>query len=173
MRSILSRYATPLTTGLFVISLVSGVALFFHVGMATFHSMHEWLSMVLILPFVLHIWKNWRAFITYFKRPAMGIALAASLVAGLAFAWPSLTADTSGAPTGRPEFAAIRAMQDAPIAAVAPVFGQDGEGLAARLREQGFTVASIDESINAIAEASGKETGEILALLPMAQRPAE
>jgi hypothetical protein len=62
MPSILSRYATPLITGLFIVSLVSGVALFFHLGSAWFHSMHEWLSMVLILPFVLHIWKNWRAF---------------------------------------------------------------------------------------------------------------
>ena len=60
MKSILYRYATPFTTGLFLVSLVSGVALFFHVGPAAFHGMHEWLSMVLILPFVLHMWRNWR-----------------------------------------------------------------------------------------------------------------
>ena len=71
MRTTLLRYATPLITGLFLVSLVSGIALFFHVGSAYFHSMHEWLSMVLIAPFILHIWKNWRAFLNYFKRSAM------------------------------------------------------------------------------------------------------
>ena len=67
MSKILSKYATPFTTGLFLVSLISGIALFFHFGPSAFHGMHEWLSMVLILPFVLHIWKNWRPFVCYFK----------------------------------------------------------------------------------------------------------
>ncbi|MFZ2099124.1 MAG: hypothetical protein WAU86_01000, partial [Oricola sp.] len=60
------------------------------------------------------------------------------------------------------------AMQDAPIAAVAPVFGQDGEGFAERLRANGYTVVSTDQSISAVAEASGKSATEILAMLPAA-----
>lgn len=164
MPSLLARYATPLTTGLFVVSLVSGVGLFFHVGSAYFHSMHEWLSLVLIVPFVLHVWKNWRSFKSYFKRPAMTIALAASLVASVAFAWPSLTASSDGR-GGRPEFALLRAMQTAPISAVAPLFGQDGNGLAEKLRTQGYTVASTDDTLNGIAAASGKSAGDIAAVL--------
>lgn len=164
MPSLLARYATPFTTGLFVVSLVSGVALFFHIGSAYFHSMHEWLSLVLIAPFVLHIWKNWRAFKTYFKRPAMMIALVASLVAGIAFAWPSLT-DTSEGRGGRPEFALLRAVQTAPISAVAPLFGQDGNGLAENLRARGYTVASTDDTLNGIAEASGKSASDIAGVL--------
>lgn len=171
MPPLLSRYATPLITGLFVVSLVSGVALFFHFGSAYFHSMHEWLSMVLIVPFVLHLWKNWRPFSNYFKRPAMAVALTASLAAGIAFAVPVMTAGTASG--GRPEFAAIRAMQNAPIATVAPVFGQDGDSLADRLRAEGFTVASADDTINAIAKASGKDTREIFALLSAAGQPSE
>lgn len=60
MKPLLLRYATPFISGLFLVSLISGIALFFHLGNATFRGMHEWLSMVLILPFVLHLWKNWR-----------------------------------------------------------------------------------------------------------------
>ncbi|WP_223476279.1 DUF4405 domain-containing protein [Oricola indica] len=164
MPSLLARYATPFTTGLFVVSLVSGVALFFHIGSAYFHSMHEWLSLVLIAPFVLHIWKNWRAFKTYFKRPAMTIALVASLVAGVAFAWPSLTGTSEGR-GGRPEFALLRAVQTAPISAVAPLFGQDGNGLAENLRARGYTVASTDDTLNGIAEASGKSASDIAGVL--------
>lgn len=62
MTGFLRRYATPFITSLFLVSLVSGIALFFHVGAGWFHEMHEWLSMVLILPFFLHVWKNWRPF---------------------------------------------------------------------------------------------------------------
>lgn len=168
MPSILSRYATPLTTGLFVVSLVSGVALFFHFGSAYFHSMHEWLSMVLIAPFVLHIWKNWRAFITYFKRPAMSMALVASLAASMVFVVPVLTA-TGPVRSGPPELAAVRAMQNAPIAVVAPVFGHDAESLASMLREKGFEITSTDQSINDVAEASGKSAREIMVSLPAAR----
>lgn len=32
MKTILHRYAAPFLTGLFVVSLVSGIALFFHVA---------------------------------------------------------------------------------------------------------------------------------------------
>jgi hypothetical protein len=46
MTDFLNRYATPFITGLFLVSLISGIALFFHVGGALFHGMHEWLSMV-------------------------------------------------------------------------------------------------------------------------------
>lgn len=58
MKDIANRYATPLTTGLFAVSAISGVALFFHLGSAYFHGMHEWLSMALLIPFGVHVWKN-------------------------------------------------------------------------------------------------------------------
>ena len=50
MPPVLYRYATPLITGLFLVSLISGLALFLHIGPGGLHPMHEWLSLVLILP---------------------------------------------------------------------------------------------------------------------------
>ena len=168
MPTILSRYATPLITGLFLISLISGVALFFHYGSAYFRSMHEWLSMVLIAPFVLHIWKNWRSFLNYFKRPAMGLALAASLAASAYFVVPVMTGTTTGPSGGggRPDLAILRAVQSAPISAVAPVFGHDAEGFSEALRAKGFKVESADQSLEQVAQASGKSTRDIMGALP-------
>ncbi len=168
MPSFLSRYATPLTTGLFLVSLVSGVALFFHYGSAYFHSMHEWLSMVLIAPFVLHIWKNWRSFINYFKRPAMAFSLVASLAVSLFFVVPVWNA-AGGTGGGRPDMAVLRAVQSAPITAVAPIFGHDAEGFAEALRAKGFSVESPEQSLNDVAEASGKSAREIMVSLPAAR----
>jgi hypothetical protein len=52
------------------------------------------------------------------------------------------------------------------LSVLAPLYGQDGNGLAERLRERGYTVASTDMSLNAVAEASGKSPREILVDLP-------
>lgn len=101
MPNLLSRYATPLTTGLFLVSLISGIALFFHYGTAAFREMHEWLSMVLILPFVLHVWKNWRPFLAYFKRLPMALSL-------VCVSWPASPSPGRRSPEPRPVQPAIR-----------------------------------------------------------------
>lgn len=164
MSAFLARYATPLTTGLFLVSLISGIALFFHVGTATFHGMHEWLSMVLILPFVLHVWKNWRPFLSYFKRLPMAIALALSIVAGLAFAWPSITGSTSGA-GGNPAFAMINVVAAGTPGQVAPLLGKTEAEVVDALKQGGFTAADGAKPLAEIATASGKDTMELMATL--------
>ena len=161
MNATLQKYATPLTTGLFLISLISGVALFFHLGSNYFRGMHEWLSMVLAVPFALHIWKNWRAFITYFKRPPMMIALAASLAGALAFAIPAMTSTESRG--GNPMFALAQAIEASSVSEAAPIFGHTSETLTASLTEAGYKVASADQTLTEVAAASGKTGRDIVA----------
>ncbi|HMQ58247.1 MAG TPA: DUF4405 domain-containing protein [Rhizobiaceae bacterium] len=163
MPPILHRYATPLTTGLFLVSLVSGVALFFHFGSAFFHGMHEWLSMVLIVPFALHIWRNWRAFASYFKRPPMAVGLAVSTVAALVFVWPQIAGGGGGGGMP-PQRAAIQAIQNGTVAQVAPLFGHTPESLSEKLKAGGFTVASPDDTLGAIASTSKRNAMEAIAL---------
>ncbi|MFZ1772452.1 MAG: DUF4405 domain-containing protein [Rhizobiaceae bacterium] len=169
MHKILSRYATPLTTSLFLVSLISGIALFFHWQGAAFRGMHEWLSMLLIVPFGLHIWKNWRAFLTYFKRPAMAFSLVLGLAGGLAFAWPALTS-TQAASGGNPIRAIGAALEKSQLKIVAPVFGHDGASLAAVLTAKGYTVASVDQTLEDIAKASGKGGMDIVGAVAAARK---
>ena len=70
---------------------MSGAALFFHVGQGVFHGMHEWLSMLLLAPFALHVWKNWGAMLGYVRRRTLLAPLALTLIAALAFALPAMT----------------------------------------------------------------------------------
>lgn len=170
MPAFLARYATPLTTGLFIVSLVSGIALFFHWGGAAFHGMHEWLSMVLIAPFVLHVWKNWRPFLSYFKRLPMAIALGASLAASLAFAWPAITGSASSA-GGNPQFAVINKVMASTPAKVAPIYDQTTESLVALLKEKGFAAAEADKPLTEIAAASGKQTMDLAVSLASIRKP--
>ncbi|MFD2172666.1 DUF4405 domain-containing protein [Rhodobacter lacus] len=160
MNAVLSRYATPFITGLFLVSLVSGVALFFHVGQASFHEMHEVLSMVLIAPFVLHAWKNWRSIANYLKRAPMWIGLAVSLAVAVPFAIPS-----GGGRSGPPQFALAMKVMQGSVTDVAPIFGTDGAGLAAKLTAAGFTVADPSESLTAVAEGSGASVEALAAAL--------
>ena len=169
MKNWLLRYATPLTTGLFLISLISGIALFFGIAQGTFHSMHEWLSMVLIVPFVLHLWRNWTPLVNYFKRSAMPIALAFSVIMAVAFVvWPA--GAEGGARQGPPQFAFASAVIAASPAEVAPVFGVTTDKLVADLKAQGFTSADADTALTDIATASGKSPMELYTLL-MAEKP--
>src|SRR5882757_6233868 len=97
---LIERYATPLTTGLFVVSAVSGTALFFHTSQGVFHEMHEWLSMILLLPFAMHLWKNWRPLLSYATRGTLILPL----VAALAVAVPFAIGGMSGGKGGNPAF---------------------------------------------------------------------
>lgn len=156
--NLVMRYATPFITGLFVISLVSGIALFFHVGQAYFREMHEWLSMVLILPFVLHLARNWRPFLAYFKRMPMITALAICLVSGGYYAWQG----AQGGAGGNPAMALVGALQASALTTLAPVFGHTPESMTSALADRGYKVESPDKTITEIAAASGKDRFEII-----------
>lgn len=151
MSSLLHRYATPFTTGLFLVSLISGLALFLHVGPRGFHSMHEMLSLLLILPFGLHLWRNWRPMVSYFKRGPMVIALAASAAMAALFLIPS--GDTTAG--GPPPLRLANAVMAQPLAQVAPALGLSLSEAEARLVAAGFTPGT--GSLSAIAAAAGKD----------------
>lgn len=158
MPRFLSRYATPSITALFLISLISGVALFLHVGTGTFHAMHEWLSLALIVPFVLHLWKNWRPMTAYFRGAPMATALVLSAVAALPFAWPSAGREQAGGP---PQFALAHEMMTHSPLEVAPALGTTPEDLVARLGASGFTVAGPDQVLTDVAAASGRTEADL------------
>ena len=166
MPAFVSRYAPPLITGLFMVSLVSGIALFFHVGGATFHGMHEWLSMVLIVPFIAHIWKNWRPFLNYFKRWPMAIALALSVAVSIPFAIPS----SSGSTGGNPLVAVAGAVQNAPVTAVAALYGKTPEDMMDALESQGLTVTSPDQTLLEVASANDKSGRDVIFALAQVKR---
>lgn len=160
MSAFFARYATPFTTGFFIISLVSGLALFFHLGTAYFREMHEILSLVLVLPFVLHVWKNWRAFLTYFKRPPMAIALGLSLAAALAFAAPAMMSTQSGGVS--PQMAVFQMIENGKVEAIAGLIGTTPDVLSAKLGEAGFPVTTPQQTLADVAESAGKSVRDIL-----------
>ncbi len=157
MKSFLNRYATPLTLGLFAVSGISGIALFFHVSQGVFHGMHEWLSMVLLAPFAFHLWKNWGAMMGYVRRRALLIPLAATLIAAAAFAIPSLTQAERGSP-----FKAVQLMIKTPLKDLAPVLKTSPDALQAALQQRGYKIASSNDTLDSVAASSGVPAMKLL-----------
>lgn len=157
-----SRYATPFITGLFLVSLISGAALFFHVGPGGFHGVHEWLSMLLILPFVLHLWKNWRPMTGYFRHAPMAVALVASTIAAAAFLIPTGQTTTAGGP---PQFRLAHLVLTQPLQEVTPAVGLTPEALTDRLTAAGLAVTDSTQPLTEIAAALGKSEADLVALL--------
>lgn len=156
------RYATPFITGFFLVSLVTGIALFFHTGPQAFRGMHEWLSMVLVLPFALHIWKNWRPMVSYFRHAPMVVALALTAVASVPFFLP---ASEGNAASGPPAFRFAATALHNPADKVAPLLGTDTAALTAQMTEAGYRFATPDQPLDEVAKASGKDGNALMALL--------
>ncbi len=163
MKDALFRYATPAMTSLFVISLISGVIIFFHIGPNWLHGVHEWLSLLLIVPFALHMWRNWRPFVNYFKRAAMPISLAVGVAAVAAFG--IVPAGAEGERSGPPQFALAATMVASTPAAVAPVLGVSPDVLVEKLKAAGFTNADAASPMKTMAEAAGKKPADVYQVL--------
>lgn len=163
MKDALFRYATPAMTSLFVISLISGVIIFFHIGPAWLHGVHEWLSMLLIVPFVLHMWRNWRPFVNYFKRAAMPISLAVGVAAVAAFG--IVPAGAEGERSGPPQFALAATMVASTPAVVAPVLGVSPDVLVEKLKAAGFDTADASTPMKAMADSAGKKSADVYNVL--------
>lgn len=155
---IMHRLATPLTTGLFVVSAVSGTALFFRWMPGAFHAMHVWLSMVLLAPFLLHVWRNWRPLIGYARRGSLSVPLALSLAAAIPFA----VSGSGKGHGGNPAFRAMALMTQARLVDLAPVLKTTPDALLKAIERRGGVARSPDDTLDRIASASGRNASELL-----------
>ncbi len=161
LKYVINRLATPLTAGLFLVSLVSGVALFLHVAQGTFHEMHEWLSMLLVLPFILHLVKNWNGLMGYRRYHTLIIPILICVIIAIPFAWMGSGKSGGGNANGR----IARVLTQSSLTTLAPVFKTTPQDLAAHLTQAGYTVTSNDETINDIATAAGDNPMKVLQVL--------
>jgi len=139
MKSLRSR-ATPLIIGSFLIMSVSGVLMFFHVETTLMKVIHEWAGWVMGAGAVAHLAVNWRAFITYFKRPlATGIMGVSAVLLALTFL--PIGPEQS---TGEITRTAMGALSGGQIETLAELAGSDTETVLAELGAAGFEVHSDD-----------------------------
>ncbi|MCA9656986.1 MAG: DUF4405 domain-containing protein, partial [Myxococcales bacterium] len=160
----LLRLGTPMVAAAFVITALTGVLLFFHLGERLFKQLHEWIGLAMVVGAALHIAGNWKAMVATLRRPPQWVFAALALVTAAAFVVPQLSGDAG--PGGKGGKAAQRLLQQAllsaPLDQLAPVLQATPDELAADLKEAGFTVAGTDASLTKIAGASDRPPREAL-----------
>ncbi len=162
----IQRYATAATAALFLVTGISGVFMFFHIGGKMFTSLHEWLGMLFVAAAALHLVRNGRGMVKLMKTRRARILFGLAGAAAMAF-----IAVPTGSSTGNPAFALVRAVEKAPIAAVAPMLGVTVEDLAVRLRGAGINVTGAEQTFAELAADQGVESQRLLAaaLVPVAR----
>ncbi len=91
--------------------------------------------------------------------------LAVSLLVALPFGISGLT----GGDGGNPAFRTIPLMTQARLSDLAPVLKSTPEALLETLKQRGYEARSADETLDAVAAASGKKASELLFALVRAR----
>ncbi|WP_316979345.1 DUF4405 domain-containing protein [Shumkonia mesophila] len=160
----IQRYATAATASLFLVTGISGLLMFFHVGGKMFTSLHEWLGLLFVAAAALHVVRNGRGMVKLMKTARGWVLFGLTGIAAAAFIMAS-----SGSSASNPVMDLVRAVEKAPIATVAPVLGVTVEDLAVRLRGAGVDVTGADQTFAELAAGQGTSS---LRLLAAAVRPA-
>lgn len=168
MRQFVNKWGSTLIFASFVITSVTGVLLYFRVRVAPIEELHIWIGFLMIAGAFLHIARNWRPFLCYFKQAAFYGGLALTVLIGAWFSYPALMG-TETAAGGRPDmrsaFAISRAVAGAALSDLAPLAHTDANGLMAKLSEMGVTVSDPSATLQSVADTAGKSAQELAAEL--------
>jgi len=163
----LRAWATPLVVGSFLLMGATGVAMFFHVETGLMKGLHEWAGWALLVGAGAHLWLNWRAFSTYFRRP---LALGIMSLGAVALAAGFLPLEAEGGPGAAVE-AVLGAVEGAPVSVLAELSGQEVAAVVAELEAAGLSGAGPDSTVSDLA--AGDRGLEFAALAAVFAGPAE
>lgn len=168
MRQFVNRWGSTFIFASFVITAVTGVLLYFHIRAGSTEALHIWIGFLMIAAALLHIARNWRQFLGYFRKPAFYGAVALTALIGVGLSYPALmgTGTAEGGPPGlRAAMAIGRAVANAPLSELAPLAKTDANGLIARLSDMGVTVGDPAATLQSVADSAGKNSQELAAAL--------
>jgi hypothetical protein len=137
-------WITPITTGAFLLTAVTGILLFFHAATGLNKAVHEWLSWVFLAGAILHLALNFAPFKKYLTQRRAQV-LMGSFVLLLALSFVPMGEEEHHAPPFVPP---IKALAQAPLTTLAQVARTSPEQLRERLADQGLAVTSDQQSIS-------------------------
>jgi hypothetical protein len=136
------EWVTPMAIGAFLISAVTGVAIFFHIDTGLAKFAHEWLSWLLLIAVVLHVGVN----LFGFKRYFTGWRSLTIIVASVLIVAASFTVGGGGRGAGGPPHMRVaRALAKAPLSVLAQVAKISPEELRKRLTMAKLPAPTSDE----------------------------
>lgn len=164
MSTILRRdWATPLTIGAFTLMALTGAAMFFHLETPLQKAVHEWAGWLMVAAVALHVAVNWMGFRRYFQALPRGLGIVALFTLVTLGSFFVRGGDGKGA--GSPPALAMRALTQAPIAQVAPLFGKTPAQARAELAAAGVVLDDDGATLAAATGGDRQRVGRALTVL--------
>jgi hypothetical protein len=151
---------TPLLSGLFLLSAVTGVLMFLHLASPLARGSHEWVSWGLVAVAALHVVLNWKALLVSLRPTLAKVAVVSlALFTVVAAALPS--AQGGGGNPGQSR-AATEAVMGAPLGRVAALLDTDAAQLRQKLEARGLQVPGEAPSLKEIVQANAGKAPAVL-----------
>lgn len=145
----LREWVTPMTTGAFALSAITGIMLFFNVQLGFVKHAHEWLSWLLVIGAIFHVIVNRHVLVKYLSKP-MGKVI---LVVFLALIGASVL--PNGHDPGMHPLARVNeTIIQSPLSSVALVANHEPEEAVNMLNLKGIYVERLDQTIIEIARSN-------------------
>ncbi|WP_040433236.1 DUF4405 domain-containing protein [Chlorobium ferrooxidans] len=165
MKASMKSWATPLASGAFTISAVTGLLIFFDIEIGMVEDVHKWLSWLLVGGVLLHLLSNWKQFTGYFsKKPAIAI-IATALLVTIASLLPLFGEDEKEGGKEQAGRNAAKALETSSLNTVALVLKTSPGLLIEKLVKNGIVVKNPALTIEEIARDNSKNENEVLASL--------
>lgn len=166
MRNWLNRWGTTFIYWSFFITTITGILLMMRMRAGPTEKLHIWIGFLMVAAFGLHSARNWRAFVSYFKKtPIWGAAIFTLIISAL-LSYPVLfghAAQTSG---GEPHaMSAVSSIfANATLKELAPIADTNVVTIQARLQNADVMADDPDETIKQLAERTGQDANALLAI---------
>lgn len=157
--------STTPTIALFLIISVTGIFLLLHVGSPNLKTIHQWLGLVFVACGMLHAIANWKLMKRYLggmKAAAIGLML----ISAVTYSVVAVPTDKAGNPIK----SIIMKVMKAPLSTIAILYGQETDALVKQLQAKGYTIASVDNTLEDIARQNKIPAEKIIALIATGQK---
>lgn len=157
--SLLQKYATAITTAIFLIVGVTGVLMFFHIGNGAVNEIHEVLGLLFVAAAILHLVRNWNGLVKLLKMRRTQV------LCGIAAVSTVFLISFGREDGGNPMMRLIGAIEKAPVESLAPVLGTTTRDLVARLESRGIAVSAPGRSLAQLANDQGMDVRRLFMAL--------
>jgi len=156
----LRKWTTPLLTGTFLVSGVTGILMFFHAASSLARVAHEWTSWALVAAAALHLVVNSRGLWVSLRTPVAKVAVACFAALTL------VAAVTPSKRTGELNPGEMRMlsqpMMESPLDRVAGLLGTAPDRLREKVEARGLKVPAGSQTLREVIRANGGQARPVL-----------
>ena len=167
MKVIPRNILSALLSVVFVVVSITGILMYFKVRMFSIQTLHIWLGFAFALVGCLHLFKNWKGFLSYFKKRSTVVSIAFGVLVTLTFIVVPLINPQEKSISPRNQL--LRVMMQSPLSKVADFMDLDADQMVKALAEK-QVVASKKQSVLEIAQANDKSNDEIVTIVFKSQK---